>query len=104
MCHPDVLSALPPVLPALVSGLADRGAARVLLYGSRARGDHAPRSDVDLAVDAPDLSEKEWLALEDFVEDAPTLYKIDCVWLQKAPEELRQSILRDGKILYERKT
>lgn len=102
MCHPQPLSDLPPALSGLVRAMAEKGVARIILYGSRARGDHAPRSDVDLAVDAPGLDERVWSAIEDLVEEAPTLYKIDCVWLQKASEDLKRNILGDGKTLYER--
>ncbi len=78
------------------------GARRIFLYGSRARGDHAPRSDIDVAVNAPDLPEKAWDRIEDLAEEAETLYKIDCVWFQNAPKTLSDNILRDGKILHER--
>lgn len=52
--------------------------------------------------EGPDLPENAWDRIEDLAEEAETLYKIDCVWLQKAPKTLSDNILRDGKILYER--
>lgn len=74
----------------------------VLLFGSRARGDAADRSDFDLAIDAPDLTKENWDKIYWMVEDAETLYKIDCVWLQKANEEFKNNILRDAKVLFKR--
>lgn len=91
-------------LPALISNLAELGAERIILYGSRARGDAAERSDIDLAIDAPDISERKWFAIEDAVEKTDTLLKIDCILLQKAPDKLKENITRDGKVLYERTT
>ena len=93
--------------PQGVSGLLDRlghlqGVERVFLFGSRARGDAAPRSDFDLAIDAPSLSDAQWGQVEEMVEGAETLYKIDCVWLQKASQEMKSNILRDAKVLFQR--
>lgn len=102
MTGPDPLPSLPPIVPQLLARLSTENIQRIFLYGSRARGDAGPRSDIDLAIDAPSLSETEWNAIYDVVEEADTLYKIDCVWLQKAPLSLQQNILRDGKVLYER--
>ena len=49
--------ALPEAVCRLVSRLgAEPSVHRVILFGSRARGDARPRSDVDLAVDAPGLA------------------------------------------------
>lgn len=90
------------VLPDLVAQMAALGARRVILYGSRARGDHAPRSDIDLAIDAPGLSEGTWRRMEDLAEEADTLHRIDCVHLQAVCGALRSDILRDGRVLYER--
>ena len=77
---------------------------KIILYGSRARGDNEPRSDIDLAV-AGNLDWQEWSKIRRLadVEDNTirTLLKIDLVQLEKVGELLRKSILHEGKILYE---
>ncbi|MDX1918237.1 MAG: nucleotidyltransferase domain-containing protein [Candidatus Caenarcaniphilales bacterium] len=77
--------------------------ARVILFGSRARGDHDIRSDIDLAIDAPELTQADWLRIIELVEEAPTLLPIDCVLLQEASRELVSKIEHYGVTLYERK-
>ena len=88
-------------VPASVQPLIDRlaatpGVARVVLFGSRARGDHRERSDVDLAVEAPGLRDADWLRLWAEAEQAETLYAVDLVRLDEAPDHLRQRIEREG--------
>ncbi|MFQ6027114.1 MAG: nucleotidyltransferase domain-containing protein, partial [Dehalococcoidia bacterium] len=47
---------------------------KVILFGSRARGDERERSDIDLAVVAPELTDQEWTEIWSYVdEEAPTL-------------------------------
>lgn len=94
---------LPPGIEALVGKLGDLpDVEQVLLFGSRARGDAADRADFDLAVDAPNLTESDWNKIYWMAEDAETLYKIDCVWLQKANDKFKENILRDAKVLFKR--
>jgi predicted nucleotidyltransferase len=95
--------ALPEAVRRLVARLgAEPGVRRVVLFGSRARGDAGPRSDVDLAVEAPGLSAHEWLRLTDMAEEVDTLLSIDLVRLEEAPEELRARIESEGRTLHER--
>jgi predicted nucleotidyltransferase len=47
---------------------------RILLFGSRARGDHGERSDIDLAVACPGADDEDWAKIWLIVDDAPTLY------------------------------
>ena len=42
----------------------------LVLYGSRARGDHRPRSDIDLAVRAPSADAAQWQQVLDIVDEA----------------------------------
>ena len=74
----------------------------VMLFGSRARGDHWERSDIDLAVVCPNASREEWHKMIDVVDDARTLFKIDLVRFDDAPESMKKEILSEGIPLYER--
>ena len=71
---------------------------KVILFGSRARGDNAERSDIDLAVSGGDFVNFS-LDVEDKVW---TLLKFDIINLDKEnnPEFLTE-IERDGIVLYE---
>jgi predicted nucleotidyltransferase len=76
---------------------------RVVLFGSRARGDAAPRSDIDLAITCPRADAKIWSDIVEAAEEAPTLLQIDLVRMDAAPAELLAEIAREGRVLYERK-
>ena len=51
----------------------------VILFGSRAHGDHWERSDIDLAVACPDATRQDWHSMIDIIDSARTLYKVDLV-------------------------
>lgn len=76
---------------------------RIILFGSRARGDHQPTSDIDLAIECPTATDYDWLSILVVIDDADTLLKIDCIRLDQSPQELTAKINREGKVLYERK-
>ena len=109
-CNGGRATSLPADFPRreLIVGLARRLAAhpaveRVWLFGSRARGDHFERSDIDLAIEAPGMDRHDWLKLSlDFEEEAPTLLCIDLVRLEEAPDVLREQILEEGIVVHER--
>ena len=39
---------------------------RIIVFGSRAFGDYEKYSDLDLAIDAPNMTRLEWLKLKEF--------------------------------------
>ncbi|HET7578852.1 MAG TPA: nucleotidyltransferase domain-containing protein [Bacillales bacterium] len=79
------------------------GVEKVILFGSRARGDHDERSNVDLAVEGSCLSHKEWVQLSlTLEEDLDSLLFVDVIRLERAPEKLLGSIKKEGRVLYER--
>ncbi|MDZ4858987.1 MAG: nucleotidyltransferase domain-containing protein [Candidatus Hydrogenedentes bacterium] len=73
---------------------------RVILFGSRARGDADDRSDVDIAIDAPGITRPEWVAMLFAAEDADTLLEIQLVNLEEAEGKFRESIEVEGIVLY----
>lgn len=74
---------------------------RILLFGSRARGDYMETSDIDIAITCPHASPQEWLKIIDIVEEADTLLKIDCIRWDELPCEspTKKNILVEGVIL-----
>lgn len=94
-----VLSGLKPELLDSIASLAKHlELEQVLLFGSRARGDYRPTSDVDLAVSGGDVDR---FSLE--VEELPeTLLKFDVINLGgKVQESLLETIRKEGVPLYE---
>lgn len=72
---------------------------KVILFGSRARGDNKEKSDIDLAVTGGNVTGFR-LAVDDEVR---TLLMFDVVNLDEPVKKLLlQSIEREGVILYEK--
>jgi uncharacterized protein len=74
----------------------------IYLYGSRARGDDSPRSDIDLAIVCPDATEQDWFTVLDIVENADTLLEIDCVRFDELADgnQMKETIDKQKIILY----
>ena len=71
----------------------------VYLYGSRARGDYSPQADIDIAIDAPGLTQQNFAHLWSAIDALPIAFPLDCVWLQALPESpLKAHIERDGRV------
>ncbi len=72
---------------------------RVILFGSRARGDFKERSDIDLAASGGNISAFS-LAVD---EETDTLLKYDVVDLDRPVDPaLLDNIRKDGIMLYEK--
>lgn len=72
---------------------------KVILFGSRARGDFKERSDIDLAFYG---GNGDMFVLE-VDEETSTLLHYDIVNLDKMVQpELRESIMKEGMIIYEK--
>lgn len=75
----------------------------VWLFGSRARGDALPRSDIDLAFATPRATPREWSELTEWLEEsAPTLVGLDAVRLDRASSALQAAVAREGVLLFQR--
>ena len=76
---------------------------RVILFGSRARGDARERSDVDLAIEAPRADAHAWSLIVETIDESRTLLSFDVVRLERAAADFRAQILLEGVVLFERR-
>ena len=75
------------------------GIKKVILFGSRARGTHSERSNIDIAVSGGNTAE---FSLE-IDEQAHTLLMFDVVDFDgHISDELQKEIERDGIVIYEK--
>ena len=87
------------VIDEIISFAEKYNICQVILFGSRARGDFKRTSDIDIAVSGGDF---ERFAL-DVDEETSTLLEFDIVDLDREMQEaLRESIQKEGRILYEK--
>ena len=89
-----------PVVLAEIRDLASRhGLHQAVLFGSRARGDFHPKSDIDLAVSGGEI-DRFRMSVE---EETSTLLYFDVVNLDRnIRPDLREAIDREGLVLYEK--
>lgn len=70
-----------------------------ILFGSRARGTHRERSDIDLAVSGGNFDEFYWL----INENVWSLLSFDIVEMDKGiSRELEKELTKDGVVIYEK--
>lgn len=71
---------------------------KVVLFGSRARGTHTDRSDVDIAVSGGDFDSVYWAVKEKI----HSLLSFDIIeWNAGVSKELEKEIEKDGVVIYE---
>lgn len=78
------------------------GNRKVYLFGSRASGKARSRSDFDIGVfgDEP-LPLRDFYAVEEALDELPTLYRIDWVDLNRASVAFRERAIISAEVLYE---
>lgn len=88
----------PELVQELCAFAQERRVQKLMLFGSRARGDHHSKSDIDLAVQGGDVAG----FTDDVNEKARTLLFFDVIDLDRPlPDAFRAEIMKDGKVLYE---
>lgn len=87
------------VLQAIIKLAKDNDVRKLILFGSRARGDYKERSDIDLAFYGGNSSR----FILEVDEETPTLLQFDVLDLDKPIQaELLESIKREGIVIYEK--
>jgi predicted nucleotidyltransferase len=70
---------------------------KIYLYGSRARGTHNERSDIDIALDRGEkIPRIDVGEVRDMLNASNIIYKIDVVDLNSISPEMREVILKEG--------
>ncbi len=71
--------------------------ARIFLYGSRARRDNRPESDVDIALDDNQKIENFTLsAIREAIEESTVPFMVDIIDLNAVSGDFKKEILKDG--------
>jgi predicted nucleotidyltransferase len=74
-------------------------AVSILLFGSRARGEHAPHADVDIGLIPPSGFNRRKIAeLLDIIENSTIPYKVEIVNLDEVTETFRNEAMRDAVV------
>ena len=68
---------------------------RVILFGSRARGDNLRNSDIDIAVDG-DFSFREKRKIIEKIDEVAGIYSVDLVFFDDMSDEFREKVLKEG--------
>lgn len=64
---------------------------RIFLFGSRATGAAGERSDIDIGIEGPaPVAHSVLAAIDEELEEAPTLYTIDVVDFMRVPDNFRR--------------
>lgn len=75
---------------------------KILLFGSRARGDYNRSSDMDLAIFTKKSTHTQQNLIEQDINEMSTPLKIDVVFMDRlTKEKLISNIRKDGVVIYE---
>jgi hypothetical protein len=97
--HPN----LPPSVLGFLCELAGNAAVEeLILFGSRAFGDHDDRSDADIAVRGSLITPLAWARIKDAASNSRSLFWISLVHFDRNPSQLQLKILETGVRIYVR--
>jgi predicted nucleotidyltransferase len=79
---------------------------KVIIYGSRVKGNYIPQSDVDLVIKGSESNNRQNLAeIMEAIEDSDLPYLVDIQYFENIKNnELIEHINRIGKLFYSKKT
>ena len=80
-----------------------KGLERVILYGSRAKGNYKPFSDIDISLEGRDLNEEDLTEVQYRLSESSLPYFCDVSLLSRLTSpSLIDHIRRRGKTIYQR--
>lgn len=73
----------------------DTSAYRIFFFGSRVSGKGTDRSDIDIGIDGSEpIPPAAWAAIQEEIENIPTLYKIDILDFRHVAPKFREVALQ----------
>ena len=82
-----------------IKNIASRNNVKIIIFGSRARGNYKPTSDIDLAV-IENITEKQKYKIIDEIDQIDSEYKIDLVFAQNIKNnKFLNEIKKEGIVL-----
>ena len=85
----------------IINVIKEFGANKIILFGSRARGDFKESSDIDIAIEFLNNNKDNFIKIQTRLEDLNTLYKFDIVDFNSLKEDkFKKEILKDGIVIY----
>jgi predicted nucleotidyltransferase len=102
----DLISPISSPIVIFLENIAkQKSVCKIIIFGSRALGDFEKYSDIDIAVDAPEMTKHEWLKLKEYaIYDLNSFIKVSLVNYATNPVKLKERINQTGKIIYERQS
>lgn len=82
-----------------IKNIATRNSVKIIIFGSRARGNYKPTSDIDLAV-IENITEEQKYKIIDEIDQIDSEYKIDLVFAQNIKNnKFLNEIKKEGIVL-----
>ena len=73
---------------------------KAILYGSRAKGNFSPGSDIDICIVAPKMTFSKYLEVLSDVDELDIPEKVDLTKYELLDESIKEHIRRVGKEIY----
>ncbi len=71
---------------------------KVFIFGSRARGEHTPRSDLDIGFLSEEDISYELSILREFLEESNLTFVVDIVDLNRTSKDFREAVMKEAKL------
>lgn len=82
---------------------ANKSVKEAILFGSRAKGNYKPGSDIDIAVKGEDIDKNQLSTLNAAFEESPLVYFVDIISYDNITNsDLKEHIDRVGKTIFKR--
>ncbi len=86
----------------MISVIKNFGVKKVILFGSRARGDYRNNSDIDLAFIFDNNDKDNFIKMQAKLEELNTLYKFDVIDFNTLKnDKFKEEILKDGIVIFD---